>query len=262
MVWCAGISRRAKTAMKPAMMATRSTPTRVHHLVRSRSMWRWRGASGPRRGAEGYEFCDDGNQADDDACRQIQDLQRAAVMESSAPTWAKVLRLVRRCDDGNEVDADACRNGCVMARCGDGVVRTDLQEGDNGFEACDDGNANNDDDCSNECRVPGRCGGWEWNGGRWHTHRVNMSCQESLCAAHGGFDAATSRHTGNQVGRHFWPNKREGRNWVAIECSSTDNNTNWGATGAQPDPNWRHAACHVNCSRATTERLGSNSGGE
>ena len=135
-----------------------------------------------------------------------------------------------------------------MARCGDGVVRTDLQEGDNGFEACDDGNANNDDDCSNECRVPGQCGGWEWNGGCWYTApRVNMSCQE-LCAAHGGFDAATSRHTGNQVGRHFWPNKREGRNWVAIECSSTDNNTNWGATGAQPDPNWRHAACHVNCS--------------
>ena len=30
------------------------------------------------------------------------------------------------CDDGNEVDTDGCLSGCVPARCGDGVVRTDL----------------------------------------------------------------------------------------------------------------------------------------
>jgi hypothetical protein len=75
---------------------------------------------------------------------------------------------------------------------------------------------------------------------------VNMSCTE-VCAAHGGFDAVATRHTGNNVGRHFWPNKANGRNWTTIECSSTDNNTNWGATGAVPQATWRHANCYANC---------------
>jgi len=39
------------------------------------------------------------------------------------------------------------------------------------------------------------------------------------------------------VGFLFWPTKNDGSNWISVECSSTDNNTNWGATGA----------CHVNC---------------
>jgi hypothetical protein len=73
-----------------------------------------------------------------------------------------------------------------------------------------------------------------------------MTCTQ-VCAPHGGFDAAGSRHTGNQVGRHFWPGKRTSNNWVSIECSSTDNNTNWGANGSDPDANFRHNACYVNC---------------
>jgi hypothetical protein len=75
---------------------------------------------------------------------------------------------------------------------------------------------------------------------------VGMTCN-SLCSTHGGFDAAASRHSGNQVGRHFWPGKASGGNWVGIECSSTDNNTNWGANNAAPDGNWSHGACYVNC---------------
>ena len=73
-----------------------------------------------------------------------------------------------------------------------------------------------------------------------------MNCNQ-VCANRGGFNVAASRHTGNQVGRHFWPRKNNGNNWVAIECSSTDNNTNWGANGSNPSGTWSHSACHVNC---------------
>ena len=44
-----------------------------------------------------------------------------------------------------------------MARCGDGLVREDLSEGDPGFEACDDGNEDDADTCLNNCQTA-RCG--------------------------------------------------------------------------------------------------------
>lgn len=34
---------------------------------------------------------------------------------------------------------------------------------------------------------------------------------------------------------------------MSIECSSTDNNTNWGANGQVPDANFTHQTRHVNC---------------
>ena len=54
------------------------------------------------------------------------------------------------CDDGNAVNTDACTNACRSARCGDGIVRT-------GVEQCDDGNGTNGDNCENDCSLP-RCG--------------------------------------------------------------------------------------------------------
>lgn len=32
-----------------------------------------------------------------------------------------------------------------------------------------------------------------------------------------------------------------------LECSSTDNNSNWGANGEVPDANWVFGSCYVNC---------------
>ena len=57
------------------------------------------------------------------------------------------------CDDGNEINTDTCTNGCDLAACGDGVTRTDLAVGDNGYEACDDGNTVETDTCLNNCIV-------------------------------------------------------------------------------------------------------------
>jgi hypothetical protein len=94
---------------------------------------------------------------------------------------------------------------------------------------------------------PSTCGGWLWNGACWYTSAaVGMTCNQ-VCADKGGFDAAGSQHTGNDVGKHFWPGKADGYDWVSVECSSTDNNTNWGANGQWPDGNWTHPYCYVNC---------------
>ena len=49
--------------------------------------------------------------------------------------------------DGNEVATDTCTTQCLLATCGDGFIREDLAEGDDGFEVCDDGNTDDDDAC-------------------------------------------------------------------------------------------------------------------
>ena len=48
------------------------------------------------------------------------------------------------CDDGNVIAADACLANCRNAACGDGVLFL-------GVEDCDDGNRNDSDSCTNNC---------------------------------------------------------------------------------------------------------------
>jgi cysteine-rich repeat protein len=48
------------------------------------------------------------------------------------------------CDDGDRDDGDGCRNDCSWARCGDGVVRANVEE-------CDDGNGDDSDGCTSRC---------------------------------------------------------------------------------------------------------------
>ncbi len=111
-------------------------------------------------------------------------------------------------------------------------------------EVCEDGI---DQSCDGEDEAC--CGGWvsPVYGGCWYTGEVGDSC-ETVCGDHGGFDVVTSTHLGNDIGFHFWPSKADGGNWVETECSSVDNNTNWGANGVAPPPSWTHSACHANCS--------------
>ena len=63
------------------------------------------------------------------------------------------------CDDGNDIDEDACTNVCTLATCGDGVTRTDIIEGEEGYEECDDGDDKNDDACTPHLR---RSRVWRW----------------------------------------------------------------------------------------------------
>ena len=128
---------------------------------------------------------------------------------------------------------------------GDGVCDSDdVCPGDDSI----DDNANGiPDDC--EACPPGSV---EHNGGCFWVGDKGATCS-ATCAPHGGFDAVASQHTGNGVGSQFFPGKADGFNWVNIECSSTDNNTNFGATGAVPDPLWSFGACHPSC--ACNERV-------
>jgi cysteine-rich repeat protein len=59
------------------------------------------------------------------------------------------------CDDGNDSNDDACPNTCQAHRCGDGIVRQDLQPGEAGYESCDDENTDDYDGCGRYCN---RCG--------------------------------------------------------------------------------------------------------
>ncbi|MBI4126665.1 MAG: DUF4215 domain-containing protein [Deltaproteobacteria bacterium] len=84
------------------------------------------------------EVCDDANGTNTDACVDGQ--------------WARCgdgfVQPGRgeTCEDGVGSDVDADCNSCVVATCGDGVVRA-------GVEECDDGNTNQSDDCRS-CRLP------------------------------------------------------------------------------------------------------------
>ena len=55
------------------------------------------------------------------------------------------------CDDTNAIETDACSSACQAARCGDGIVRTDVVDGEPGFEYCDDGNLDDEDGCDRWC---------------------------------------------------------------------------------------------------------------
>ncbi|MBL9025889.1 MAG: DUF4215 domain-containing protein [Myxococcales bacterium] len=117
------------------------------------------------------EECDDGNNEDDDDCRNDCTEPRCgdgAVLSDS-----------EECDDGNLDDTDDCLSNCLTAYCGDGFVLAGSESCDDGNEEdgdacsstctpgvgcgngipesgeeCDDGNASDDDDCTTDCTVP------------------------------------------------------------------------------------------------------------
>src|SRR5262249_40958888 len=66
--------------------------------------------------------------------------------------------------------------------------------------------------------------GYRGNNGCWYKTPVNPSCT-TYCGNHGGFNATASTHTGNPIGKGFFPLKANGGIWMSVECSSTDNNT-------------------------------------
>jgi cysteine-rich repeat protein len=55
-----------------------------------------------------------------------------------------IIDVDEECDDGNGDPTDACA-ACRVARCGDGIVRADVEE-------CDDGNSDDADACLTTCR--------------------------------------------------------------------------------------------------------------
>jgi cysteine-rich repeat protein len=96
------------------------------------------------------EACDDGNKVDNDACTKA--CANAACGDGILRSDLGQGQLgFEACDDDNLEDDDACTNACLIAACGDGIARSDLSEGEEGFETCDDGNTEDADACTNTC---------------------------------------------------------------------------------------------------------------
>ena len=87
--------------------------------------------------------------------------EQVVVRETPAKCGNAEVEADEACDDGNEIATDACTDGCVVARCGDGITRMDMTPNHDDFEQCDDGNDDDQDDCLNDCQSA-RCG----DGGR------------------------------------------------------------------------------------------------
>ncbi|MCB9749641.1 MAG: DUF4215 domain-containing protein [Myxococcales bacterium] len=121
----------------------------------------------------GVELCDDGNTDEGDACTA-----------SCGPAGCGdgVLQGVEECDDGNTDPSDACSSACVAAECGDGVLQGD--------EECDDGNTDNTDGCVDACALA-QCGdGHLWigveecedeDGDDKNTDECTASCKLPVC---------------------------------------------------------------------------------
>ncbi|MBI4365325.1 MAG: DUF4215 domain-containing protein [Deltaproteobacteria bacterium] len=89
------------------------------------------------------EMCDDGNFIAGDGCSKCV---VESVMAAGPVCGNGTVEGTEGCDDGNTVDEDGCLNSCVLAVCGDGIVRK-------GVEQCDDGNASNQDACTQGCKI-------------------------------------------------------------------------------------------------------------
>jgi cysteine-rich repeat protein len=83
---------------------------------------------------QGTEFCDDGNNIDNDGCNT----------HCAPPECGNNLVDANEdCDDGNAIDGDGCSPLCRAESCGDGVVQAP--------EECDDSNIVNGDGCDSLC---------------------------------------------------------------------------------------------------------------
>jgi len=126
------------------------------------------------------EGCDDGNDQAFDACTNA--CRPARCGDGIVHVG------VEACDDGNENNFDACSSNCELSYCGDGLMRTDLVEGDDGYEACDDGDRRDDNGCTSSCHL-NICGdGLHWplqeacdDGNTVETDACLNNCQIARC---------------------------------------------------------------------------------
>ena len=137
------------------------------------------------------EACDDGNEADDDACPSgVKGQCKALAGCGDGIVWTGeeacdggegceadctqtptecgngVMEVGEGCDDGNDADDDACPSGATgqckaEASCGDGITWV-------GMEVCDDGNMDEADACPSgavgNCLAEAACGdGFVWS---------------------------------------------------------------------------------------------------
>jgi cysteine-rich repeat protein len=73
----------------------------------------------------------------------------AGVAPDAGPSCGNgVVEAGEACDDANIIETDGCLSGCVVAVCGDGILRRRSED-------CDQGQDNGGDHCTANCRRPG-----------------------------------------------------------------------------------------------------------
>ena len=99
------------------------------------------------------EDCDDGNFDDHDGC--------TTRCSASLLCGNGIIDPGEECDDSNLQSQDTCLNNCRLARCGDGIVRSDIHDdAASGFEGCDNGDRNSNTEpgaCRISCAIA-QCG--------------------------------------------------------------------------------------------------------
>lgn len=171
----------------------------------------WESLYGPFCGdgiAQAGEACDDGNDDDDDAC--LSNCQQASCGDGN--WWESVegcddgnaipgdgcsptcqvepptcgngqLDPGEPCDDGNDSNEDSCLRGCSHAVCGDGFVRTGVEECDYGavgLAACTKGCQT----CINDERTYARAGAHCYE---YHSELSSYGNARATCAENGGY---------------------------------------------------------------------------
>jgi cysteine-rich repeat protein len=197
---------------------------------------------GHRQDAE--EECDDGNDVSGDGCFECK---RESVMAGSSCGDGQ-LNTDEACDDGNKSDTDSCLTGCSWATCGDGRVRS-------GVEECDDGNITAGDGCTRGCLLCGDHEGSFFRAGNAHCyslHNEAVSEQQarSTCQNEGGdLWTVTSEAEGLDVTSKL---SLSGSYWLGLLTSNGTNSwvsgegTKYTAFAAgQPNPAFRCVTLQV-----------------
>jgi cysteine-rich repeat protein len=167
----------------------------------------------------GKEQCDDGmakNGAPGDPCNAD------CTFAMTAPTPAcgnGKLDPGEACDDGNMSDSDSCLTSCSWATCGDGRVRT-------GVEECDWGAPDAPPDCTHGCLVCGNTKDEYYRAGTAHCYDVHNEAvteqqARSKCQMEGGdLWTVTSQLEGSDVISNFM---LMGRYWLGLLTTKTGN---------------------------------------
>jgi len=163
---------------------------------------------------EGMEQCDDGNQMDGDGCSRDCTLETPALGPSCGDGE---LDNDEACDDGNQSETDSCLSSCSWGACGDGRVRT-------GVEECDDANLNNSDGCTRGCMLCGADKDSFFRPGNAHCYTLHTEATteqqaRAACQDEGGdLWTVTSDAEGNDVIDKL---SLSGRYWLGLTTSNT-----------------------------------------
>jgi cysteine-rich repeat protein len=135
-----------------------------------------------QQGFPGAEECDDGNLTPNDGCDGNCQLEPGV----TPGCGNGILEAGEQCDDANAQNDDGCLSACLLAKCGDGIIRVDVNDpNDPAFETCDDGTQINGDACPDG--VGGTCEAARCGDG--FTHLGVEQCDDGNRASGDGCDS-------------------------------------------------------------------------